>query len=112
MADKEFVGRIAATVEDAGATWDEELEWTRHREPAKIPTAVCSARVPVDRIAKVRRLAADRDVQPTALLRTWVLVQVDAARSPEGYVQRGCGWVQRVGCEERSHSGWSFWGGR
>jgi hypothetical protein len=40
MADKELLDRIAAAVEDAEATPDEELEWTRHREPAKSPTAV------------------------------------------------------------------------
>ena len=88
MADKELVDRIAAAVEDAEETPDEELGWTRHREPAKSPTAVYSVRIPVDRIEELRQLAADRDVQPTALIRTWVLAQLDAARSPEDYAQR------------------------
>ncbi|MGH3840532.1 MAG: hypothetical protein ACRDS0_03670 [Pseudonocardiaceae bacterium] len=88
MADKEILERIAAAVEDAEATPDEELDWTRHREPAKAPTAVYSVRIPVDRIEELRRLAAERDVQPTALIRTWVLTQLDAARSPGDYVQR------------------------
>ncbi|MGH3589189.1 MAG: hypothetical protein ACRDQ0_23005, partial [Pseudonocardia sp.] len=70
MADKEILDRIAAAVEDAEATADEELEWTRHREPAKNPTAVYSVRIPVDRIEELRQLAAGRDVQPTALIRT------------------------------------------
>lgn len=88
MADKELLGRIAAAVEDAETTSDDELEWTRHREPAKNPTAVYSVRIPVDRIEELRQLAADRGVQPTALIRAWVLAQLDAARSPENYAQR------------------------
>jgi hypothetical protein len=88
MADKELLDRLAAAVEDAEATPDEDLEWTRHREPAKSPTAVYSVRIPVDRIEELRQLAAERDVQPTALIRTWVLAQLDAARSPENYAQR------------------------
>ncbi|MFN2495023.1 MAG: hypothetical protein ABR608_03810 [Pseudonocardiaceae bacterium] len=88
MADKELVDRIAAAVEDAEATPDDELEWTRHREPAKSPTAVYSVRIPADRIEELRQLAADRGVQPTVLIRSWVLAQLNAARSPEDYAQR------------------------
>lgn len=88
MADKEILERIAAAVEDAEATPDEELDWTRHRRPAKSPTAVYSVRIPVDRIEKLRRLAAERGVASTALIRTWVLAQLDAVRSPEDYTQR------------------------
>lgn len=88
MADQEILERIAGAVEDAEATPDEELEWTRHREPAKSPTAVYSVRIPVDRIEELRQLAAERGVAPTALIRTWVLAQLDAARSPEDYAQR------------------------
>lgn len=88
MADEELVNRIAAAVEDAEATSDEELGWIRHREPTKNPTAVYSVRIPVDRIEELRQLAADRGVQPTALIRAWVLAQLDAARSTDDYAQR------------------------
>jgi hypothetical protein len=88
MADKELGDRIAAAVVDAEATPDDDLEWVRHREPAKSPAAVYSVRIPVDRIEELRRLAADRGVQPTALIRTWVLAQLDAARSSDDYAQR------------------------
>jgi len=88
MADKELLDRLAAAVDDAEATPDEKLEWMRHREPAKSPTAVYSVRIPVDRIEELRQLAAERDVQPTALIRTWVLAQLDTARSSENYAQR------------------------
>ena len=88
MVDKEILDRIEAAVEDAETMPDEELDWTRHRELAKTPTAVYSVRIPVERIEELRQLAAERDVQPTALIRTWVLAQLDAARSPEDYAQR------------------------
>ena len=93
MADEEFVDRIAAAVEDAEATSDEEVEWRRHREPATSPTAVYSVRIPVDRIEELRQLAAGRDVAPTALIRAWVLAQLDAARGPDDYAQR---WEREV----------------
>ena len=88
MADKELADRIAAAVEDVEATSDGELDWTRHQEPAKNPTAVYSVRIPVDRIEELRRLAVDRGVPPTALIRTWVLAQLDAARNPDDYARR------------------------
>lgn len=88
MADKELRDRIAAAVEDAEATPDDELEWTRHQEPATSPTAVYSVRIPVDRIEELRQLAAERGVQPTALIRTWVLAQLDAVRSSDDYARR------------------------
>jgi hypothetical protein len=88
MADKELLDRIAAGVEDAEATPDEELDWTRHQAPTKSPTAVYSVRIPVERIEELRQLAAERGVAPTALIRTWVLAQLDAARSPDDYAQR------------------------
>ncbi len=88
MADKELADRIAAAVEDAEVTSDDELDWKRHQEPAKNPAAVYSVRIPVDRIEELRRLAEDRGVPPTALIRTWVLAQLDAARSPDDYARR------------------------
>lgn len=88
MADKEILERIAAAAEDAEATPDDQLDWIRHREPAKSPTAVYSVRIPVDRIEELRQLADQRGVAPTVLIRTWVLAQLDAARSPEDYAQR------------------------
>ncbi|HEY3465720.1 MAG TPA: hypothetical protein VGL47_11365 [Amycolatopsis sp.] len=85
MTDKELLGRIA---EAAEADPDAEVDWVPHREPSKSPTAVYSVRIPVDRIEELRRLAADRGVQPTALIRTWVLAQLDAARAGDERAQQ------------------------
>ncbi|MBE1499829.1 hypothetical protein H4696_006929 [Amycolatopsis lexingtonensis] len=77
MADREIDSRIAAAAE---ADPDAEVDWVPHREPSKRPSAVYSVRIPVDRIEELRSLAVERGVQPTALIRTWVLAQLDAAR--------------------------------
>ncbi|MGH3698130.1 MAG: hypothetical protein ACRDQY_01400 [Pseudonocardiaceae bacterium] len=84
MAVGSFRGAVDIVPEHAV----EALEWARHREPAKSPTVVYSVRIPADWIEELRQLAAGRDVQPTALIRTWVLAQLDAEHSPEDYAQR------------------------
>ena len=40
------------------------------------------------------------DVQPTALIRTWMLAQLDAARSPGDYAQR---WERDVRATAEQH---------
>jgi hypothetical protein len=77
MTDKELLARVA---EAAEAEPEAETGWVLHREPAKSPNAVYSVRIPVDRIEELRGLAAERGLAPTALIRTWVLAQLDAAR--------------------------------
>jgi hypothetical protein len=88
MVDKELLGKIAAAAEDAEATQDVEVAWVRHKEPSKSPAAVYSVRIPVERIEELRQLAAALDVQPTALIRAWVLAQLDAAKGADDYTQR------------------------
>jgi hypothetical protein len=39
---------------------------------------VYSIRVPVERLEQVRRLASERNIAPTTMLRQWVLTQLDA----------------------------------
>jgi hypothetical protein len=63
----------------AEAAWDVDVEWVKHEVPPRNPSAVHSVRIPADRIEQLRRVAAERGVQPTALIRTWVLAQLDAA---------------------------------
>jgi hypothetical protein len=57
----------------AEAAWDVDVEWVKHEVPPRNPSAVHSVRIPADRIKQLRRVAAERGVQPTALIRTWVL---------------------------------------
>jgi hypothetical protein len=88
MSDKDVAARIQAAVNDVDADAGVEPDWVRHREPSKSPTAVYSIRIPVERIEELRELAASRGVQPTALIRAWVLAHLDAARDAGEYTRR------------------------
>ena len=88
MTNQELRNRIASAAEDAEAHRDAEPDWVRHQAPPKNPSAVYSVRIPVDRIEELRELAAARGVAPTALIRTWVLAQLDAANKPDERTQR------------------------
>jgi hypothetical protein len=79
ITDEELLARVAEAAE-ADPDADAEVNWVRHQRPSKNPTAVYSVRIPVDRIEELRQLAVERNVQPTALIRTWVLAQLDAAK--------------------------------
>jgi aryl-alcohol dehydrogenase-like predicted oxidoreductase len=71
--------RVAAAARDAEAAREVDVEWVRHEAPPKNPSAVYSVRIPAERIEQLRQVAAERGVQPTALIRAWVLAQLDAA---------------------------------
>ncbi|AXB46990.1 hypothetical protein [Amycolatopsis albispora] len=61
---------------------EEEIEAFARRpveEPSRGPSEVYSVRLPVERIEELRALADRRGVAPTALIRNWVLAQLDAA---------------------------------
>jgi len=63
---------------------DEELEEERPYErpqTPKSPSQVYSLRIPVDRIEELRRAAEQRGVQPSALMRQWVMQKLDEARA-------------------------------
>jgi hypothetical protein len=75
---------------EAAASVDDDLEdeaphhqRTRAAAETGIPTAhrapsqVYSIRVPVERLEQVRRLASERDVAPTVMLRQWVLARLN-----------------------------------
>jgi len=93
MTEKNLADRLAAAVADVNEGEGDEPNWVRHRQPSKSPTAVYSVRIPVDRIEELRALAAERGVQPTALIRAWVLAHLDAAGDADEYAQR---WEREV----------------
>lgn len=51
------------------------------RRPAKQPAQVYSLRIPTDRLDQLRRLANERGIEPSALMRQWVIAQLDAEAS-------------------------------
>ncbi len=87
ITDEELLARVAEAAE-ADPAADADVDWVPHRRPSKNPTAVYSVRIPVDRIEELRQLAVARNVQPTALIRTWVLAQLDAAKSGDEDARR------------------------
>lgn len=54
----------------------------RARMQASDASQVYSVRIPVDRLEQLRRLAEDRGVRPTALLRQFVLDRIDQEIAP------------------------------
>jgi hypothetical protein len=68
----------AKDVADAEARGEREpAPGQRARRQAGEASQVYSVRIPVDRLAQLRRLADERDVAPTALLRQFVLERLD-----------------------------------
>jgi hypothetical protein len=53
----------------------------RGRRRSKDPAQVYAVRIPVSRLEELRLLADELGVQPTGLIRRWVLENLDAARS-------------------------------
>lgn len=55
-----------------------------HSSTHRTRSQVYSIRVPVERLEQVRALAKERNLQPTAMLREWVLARLDAETAPQG----------------------------
>ncbi len=60
--------------------------------PAKQPSQVYSIRLPVDRLAELRRYADRRGMAPTALIREWVLQRLDAAAREDELADLAASW--------------------
>jgi hypothetical protein len=75
------VGDIDAILRREAKAFDRELEredddrrpWGRPRLPSGEVGQIYSLRIPVERLAALQQLADRRGVQPTSLMRKWVL---------------------------------------
>ncbi|MGH3197814.1 MAG: hypothetical protein ACRDOH_06215 [Streptosporangiaceae bacterium] len=74
--DRDLRDTLAAEAEHAEASRDADLPY-RRRRPAR--SSVYGLRLPGERIEQLRRLAEARGVEPSALVRQWVIDQLDAA---------------------------------
>jgi len=88
MTDRELADRLTAAIADAEADHDAEPNWVRHQEPSRTPTAVYSVRIPVDGSRNCEPWPPHGGIQPTTLIRRWVLAQLDATRDANDYTQR------------------------
>jgi hypothetical protein len=58
--------------------------WVRSRRPPKAPSMVYSVRIPVSRVEELRRVAEAAGMEPSAMVRRWVLERLDTEQSEEG----------------------------
>ncbi len=66
---------------EARAAADDPAGLVAHRRPPTAPAQVYTVRIPVDRLAELRQVAAERAVPPSVLLRSWAIEQLDAERA-------------------------------
>lgn len=85
MSDRDIQDELAAVADEAEAHRDDEPRTRlRSRRPPRDPSQVYSIRIPVERLEELRRLAAERDTAPTALMRRWVLERLDVEQRRPG----------------------------
>jgi hypothetical protein len=61
---------------------DADLEYVRP-SPPRNPSQVYTVRVPVDKLESLRRLAQDRGIPPSAMIRQWVLERLAHESTPD-----------------------------
>jgi hypothetical protein len=87
MSTHDIRNELAAVERAAEARSDEKSgKRYRNRQPRRDPSQVYSIRIPVERLESLRQLAAERDVAPTALMRSWVLERLEQETSLSGPV--------------------------
>jgi len=81
------IGRLLAEeAEAAEGHRDDDVPLVRSRRPAREPAQVYSLRVPVEKLEELRRLAGERHLTPSALMRSWVLERLELESSDEGFL--------------------------
>jgi Lsr2 len=79
MTHQNIADMLADEAEHAEQHRDDELtHGYRRAHPPREPAQVYSLRIPVGQLDELRRLAADRHLTPSALMRSWVLDRLDA----------------------------------
>jgi hypothetical protein len=81
--------QMAAAIERAEAAdvaEDEDVEYYRVPPPVD-PSQVYSVRIPVSRLDQLRRIAAERGIRPSALMRVWVVERLEQETAPRREVE-------------------------
>lgn len=79
LTHQNIADMLADEAEHAEQHRDDELTpGHRRAHPPREPAQVYSLRIPVGQLDELRRLAADRHLTPSALMRSWVLDRLDA----------------------------------
>jgi hypothetical protein len=69
---------VVGAVADGEMTFEDGYEVSLPSAPDSEPKVVCSLRLPVDVYQRLRDVATERGVKPTALMRDWVLAGLAA----------------------------------
>jgi hypothetical protein len=79
MSEKELATILREEAELAEKEVDSDTDvWVPTRRRAKDPSMVYSVRIPVARVEELRRVAAGAGMDPSAMVRQWVLERLDA----------------------------------
>jgi hypothetical protein len=79
------IGRLLAEEAEAAEEHRDDVPLVRSRRPAKEPAQVYSLRIPVEKLAELRRLAEERHLTPSALMRSWVLERLEQESSGRAF---------------------------
>jgi aryl-alcohol dehydrogenase-like predicted oxidoreductase len=81
MGDDEIGEMLAAEAEAGEEHRDAAAGYVRSRtRPRREPAQVYSLRIPVQRLTELREVAEKHGVEPSVLMRQWVLDRLDAER--------------------------------
>jgi hypothetical protein len=76
--DRTLREKVDLEAQDADASRGANLHY-RRKKTSNGQSVVYGLRLPADRIEQLQRLAAARGIEPSALVRQWIIAQLDAA---------------------------------
>ncbi len=76
--DRTLREKLDVEAKDADASRGADLRY-RRKKTGKGQSVVYGLRLPADRIEQLQRLAEARGIEPSALVRQWIIGQLDAA---------------------------------
>lgn len=76
--DRTLLDKIDLEAQDAAASRGADLRY-RRKKTTKGQSVVYGLRLPPERVEQLQRLATARGIEPSALVRQWIVAQLDAA---------------------------------
>lgn len=102
MSDiKKLLAAEAEEAEERRERDDDDAPLYRSKRPPRDPAQVYSVRMPVERLGALRRVAEERSMSTSALLRQWVLERLDHEEQAQTLEER----VRRAVREELERAG-------
>ncbi len=76
--DRTLLDKVELEAQDAEQTRGADLTY-RRKKNTKGQSVVYGLRLPPERVEQLQRLATARGIEPSALVRQWIIAQLDAA---------------------------------